>query len=387
MTVPRPYALLAEITYRCPLHCPYCSNPVAASLREAPRRPQVDGYSNGELTTEEWKRVISEAATLGVLQIGFSGGEPLARRDIAELIRGAREANLYTNLITSGIGLDDDRVLALRDAGLDSIQLSFQSDKSGLADEIAGAHAHERKLDVAAKIRAAGIPLSLNFVVHRRNIDRLPQMIELAEVLGVERVELANVQFYGWAFRNRAALLPTREQVERARDIAIAAKARLAGRIEIFYVLPDYYETRPKPCLNGWGQRYLTVNPMGDVLPCPTASSAIPDLRFENVRTRDLVWIWRESESFNRFRGTEWMAEPCRSCPQKEIDFGGCRCQAALLTGNAANTDPVCELSHNRALVDAVLCDVNSSIGCLREWRYRVNPATSPRSESARALG
>ncbi|MGZ5005997.1 MAG: pyrroloquinoline quinone biosynthesis protein PqqE, partial [Chthoniobacterales bacterium] len=327
--MPRPYALLAEVTYRCPLHCPYCSNPVTASLREAPRHPpsfgeasagrQGGGYNNRELTTEEWKRVIREAAALGVLQIGFSGGEPLARSDLAELIRAAREAKLYTNLITSGIGLDDDRVRTLRDAGLDSIQLSFQSDESSLADEIADARAHERKLDVAAKIRAAGIPLSLNFVIHRRNIDRLPQIIDLTEALGAERVELANVQFYGWAFRNRAALLPTRKQVDRARDIATAAKARLAGKIDIFYVLPDYYETRPKPCLNGWGQRYLTVNSIGDVLPCPTASSAIPDLRFENVRERDLGWIWRESESFNRFRGTEWMPEPCRSCPQKEI--------------------------------------------------------------------
>jgi pyrroloquinoline quinone biosynthesis protein E len=374
MTVPRPYALLAEITYRCPLHCPYCSNPVAASLREAPRRPEGGGYNNGELTTEEWKRVIREAAALGVLQIGFSGGEPLARRDLAELIRAAREANLYTNLITSGIGLNDNRLLALRDAGLDSIQLSFQSDESRLADEIAGADAHERKLDAAAKIRATGIPLSLNFVIHRRNIDRLPQMIDLAEALGAERVELANVQFYGWAFRNRAALLPTREQVDRARDIATAAKAQLAGKIDIFYVLPDYYEKRPKPCLNGWGQRYLTVNPIGDVLPCPTASSAIPDLRLENVRTRELDWIWRESESFNRFRGTEWMPEPCRSCPQKEIDFGGCRCQAALLTGKAAKTDPVCTLSSNRTVVDAVLRNVNSSVNNARHWIYRVNP-------------
>ena len=374
MTVPRPYALLAEITYRCPLHCPYCSNPVAASLCEAPRRPQGGGYSNGELTTEEWKRVIRDAAALGVLQIGFSGGEPLARRDLVELIRAAREAKLYTNLITSGIGLDYDCLRALRDAGLDSIQLSFQSDESSLADEIAGARAHERKLNVAAKIRAAGIPLSLNFVIHRRNIDRLPQMINLTEALGAERVELANVQFYGWAFRNRAALLPTREQVDYARDIATAAKMRLAGKIDIFYVLPDYYETRPKPCLNGWGQRYLTVNPIGDVLPCPTASSAIPDLRFENVRKHDLDWIWRESESFNRFRGTKWMPEPCRSCPQKEIDFGGCRCQAALLTGNAANTDPVCTLTPNRTVVDAVLREVNSSGNNARDWMYRVNP-------------
>src|SRR5436190_4449690 len=224
MIAPRPYALLAEITYRCPLHCPYCSNPVAASLCEAPRRSQSGGYSNGELTTEEWKRVIREAAALGVLQIGFSGGEPLARRDLVELIRAAREAKLYTNLITSGIGLDDDRVFALRDAGLDSIQLSFQSDDSSLADEIAGSRAHERKLGVAAKIRAAGIPLSLNFVIHRRNIDRLSEMIDLAESLQAERVELANVQFYGWAFLNRAALLPTREQVVRAREIATAAK-------------------------------------------------------------------------------------------------------------------------------------------------------------------
>jgi PqqA peptide cyclase len=387
MTVPGPYALLAEITYRCPLHCPYCSNPVAASLREAPRRPpsfgeasagrQGGGYSDGELTTEEWKRVIREAAALGVLQIGFSGGEPLARRDLHELVRVAREAKLYTNLITSGIGLDDDRVRALRDTGLDSIQLSFQSDESSLADKIADAPAHERKLGAAAKIRGAGIPLSLNFVIHRRNIDRLPQMIDLAEALGAERVELANVQFYGWAFLNRAALLPTREQVDRAREIAIAAKARLADKIDIFYVLPDYYETRPKPCLNGWGQRYLTVNPIGDVLPCPTASSAIPDLRFENIRARALDWIWRESDSFNRFRGMGWMPEPCRSCPQKAIDFGGCRCQAALLTGNAANTDPVCEFSPNHTIVDVVLGDTNSSDGQAANWTHRVNPKAS----------
>src|SRR6266576_1445758 len=382
MNLSRPYALLAEITYRCPLHCPYCSNPVAVESA-VPSGEQAGPTAlrtahattnNGELTTDEWKRVIREAAALGVLQIGFSGGEPLARRDLAELIRAARETNLYTNLITSAIGLDDDRVRGLRVAGLDSIQLSFQADEPSMADEIAGERAHKRKLDVAAKIRAAGIPLSLNFVIHRRNIDRLPQMIDLTEALGAGRVELANVQFYGWAFLNRDTLLPTREQVARAREIADAAKARLAGKIDIFYVLPDYYETRPKPCLYGWGQRYLTVNPLGDVLPCPTASSAIPDLRFENVRAHGLDWIWRESESFNRFRGTEWMPEPCRSCPQREIDFGGCRCQAALLTGNAANTDPVCELSPNRAYVDALLRDLNSSSDRAPAWIPRVNP-------------
>jgi pyrroloquinoline quinone biosynthesis protein E len=362
MTAPRPYALLAELSYRCPLHCPYCSNPTHAR-------------NDGELTTDEWRRVLCEAAELGVLQVGFSGGEPLVRRDLAELVRGAREAKLYTNLITSGVGLDEARASELRESGLDSVQLSFQSDDADLADEIAGARAHQRKLAAASFIRAAGISLSLNFVVHRRNIDRLAQMIGLAEALGAERVELANVQFYGWAFLNRAALLPTREQVARAREVATAAKSRLAGKIDIFYVLPDYYETRPKPCLNGWGQRYLTVNPTGDVLPCPTASSAIPDLRFENVRARSLDWIWRRSESFNRFRGTEWMPEPCRSCPQKEIDFGGCRCQAALLTGNAGNTDPVCTLSPNRARVDAALRDLNLSVVATCDWMLRVNPS------------
>lgn len=370
MTVPRPYALLAELTYRCPLHCPYCSNPT--QLR-----------SDRELTTEEWHRVFSEASSLGVLQAGLSGGEPLARRDLPEIVRGARAANLYTNLITSGVGLDDARARTLRDAGLDSVQLSIQSDEAELADEIAGTKAHGQKLTAAAAVRANGMSLSLNFVIHRRNIDRLEQMIALTEKLGADRVELANTQFYGWAFLNREALLPTREQVERAREIAAAAKERLAGKIDIFYVLPDYYETRPKPCLNGWGQRYLTVNPIGDVLPCPTASSAMPDMRFENVRERSLEWIWRDSESFNRYRGTEWMPEPCQSCPQREIDFGGCRCQAALLTGNAANTDPVCTLSPNRTLVESVLRQTNESGSDRPDWKYRTSPKTESDVASA----
>jgi len=375
MKPPRPYALLAEITYQCPLHCPYCSNPTAVASAVLSGKSQTF-----DLTTEEWKRVIHEAAQLGVLQIGFSGGEPLARRDLAELISAARAANLYTNLITSGVGLHESRTRELRAAGLDSVQLSFQADGVDLADEIAGARAHASKLAAARQIREAGIPLSLNFVIHRRNIDRLAGMLQLAEDVGAARVELANAQFYGWAFLNRAALLPTREQVTRAREIATAAKARLAGKIDIYYVLPDYYEARPKPCLNGWGQRYFTVNPLGDVLPCPTASSAIPEMRFENVRERSLDWIWHESESFNRFRGTEWMPEPCRSCPEREIDFGGCRCQAALLTANAANTDPVCTLSANRALIDAVLADINVDEN---SWTYRTAPihfeaATAP---------
>ncbi len=359
---PRPYALLAELTYRCPLRCPYCSNPTA--MRD-----------ERELTADEWHRVLHEAAALGVLQVGFSGGEPLVRRDLAEIIRHARGEKLYTNLITSGVGLDETRARTLRDAGLDSVQLSFQADNADLADEIAGARAHRTKLDAAASVRAAGIPLSLNFVLHRRNIDRLLRIIELAETLGATRVELANVQFYGWGFLNRAALLPTREQVSRAREIAITAQQRLAGRLEIFYVLPDYYERRPKPCLNGWGQRYLTVNSLGDVLPCPTALSAIPDMHFENVRAQSLDWIWRESESFNKFRGTDWMPAPCRDCPERERDFGGCRCQAALLTGSAGNTDPVCDLSPHRDRVDQFIESINARTS-EQEWRFRENPAT-----------
>lgn len=369
--IPRPYALLAELTYRCPLHCAYCSNPTATR-------------DEGELTTVEWRNVIAAAADLGVLQVGFSGGEPLVRRDLSELVHVARQAGLYTNLITSGVGFDEKRASELCEAGLDSVQLSFQADEDSLGDTIAGARAHKTKLAAAAAIRKKGIPLSLNFVIHRRNIERLPQILELAEALEATRIELANVQYYGWAFVNRAALLPTREQVNRARAVAAEAKERLAGKMEIFYVLPDYYETRPKPCLAGWGQRYLTVNPIGDVLPCPTASSAIPNMHFDNVRANSLDWIWRESESFNKFRGTAWMPAPCRDCPERERDFGGCRCQAALLTGNPNNTDPVCDLSSHRHLVEKLLIEVNGS-NDEKPWRLRQNPsATNRTSETDR---
>jgi len=359
MSTPRPYALLAELTFRCPLHCPYCSNPLQLQ-------------SGRELTTQEWRRVMAEAANLGVLQIGLSGGEPLARRDLVKIVHAARSENLYVNLITSGVGLDAARARQLRDAGLDTVQLSFQADEATLGDSIAGGRAHRQKRSAAQHIREADLPLSLNFVLHRANIERLPQMLELAEGLGAARVELANTQYYGWAFLNRAHLLPTREQVIRAREIAGAAKTRLTGRIDIFYVLPDYYEPRPKPCLSGWGQRYITVNPIGDVLPCPTASSAMPQLHFENVRARSLDWIWFESESFNRFRGTGWMREPCRNCPERERDFGGCRCQAALITGDARNADPVCALSQHRTKIDDF---IEASTGLeQRRWTPRKNP-------------
>jgi len=353
MTLPRPYGLLAELTHRCPLSCPYCSNPLELTAREE------------ELPAEAWVRVLAQAAQLGVVQVGFSGGEPLLYRNLSRLIATARSEGMYSNLITSGLGLDAGRVRELRSEGLDAIQISLQADEATLGDAVAGASAHDRKLEAARTVVAAGFPLGLNVVLHRRNIDRLDAIIALAESLGAVRLELANTQFYGWAFRNRAALLPTLEQVRHAEQTASHHAARLAGRMQVIYVLPDYYEQRPKPCLHGWASRSLTVNPRGDVLPCQ-AANAIPDLTFDNVRTHSLGWIWRESDAFNRFRGFEWMPEPCRSCPERERDFGGCRCQAAMLTGEAANTDPVCELSPNRAVVDAILAESMTDA-----WTYR----------------
>lgn len=337
MSGPRPYGLLAELTHRCPLRCPYCSNPLELAARDE------------EMPAGIWERVLREAAALGVVQVGFSGGEPLLYRDLARLVRTARAEGIYSNLITSALGLDADRVAELRDAGLDAIQISLQGDEASGADRVAGVAAHERKLAAARAVVAAGMPLGVNVVLHRQNIDRLEGIIPLVESLGAARLELANTQFYGWAYLNRAALLPSFEQAKRAEAIAAA----YSGPLQIIYVLPDYYERRPKPCLHGWGARSMTVNPRGDVLPCQAANS-IPDLAFENVRTRDLASIWRDGDAFNRFRGFEWMPEPCRSCPEKERDFGGCRCQAALLTGDAANTDPVCELAPHPLRVDEI---------------------------------
>jgi PqqA peptide cyclase len=341
-TAPRPFSLLAEITHRCPLHCPYCSNPLQLASTAA------------ELITEDWKRVLKEASELGVLHVGFSGGEPLQRPDLADLVAAAREAGLYSNLITSSLGLSRQRLEELKRAGLDSIQISFQSDEAPLADRIAGTSSHARKLQAAEMVREAEMPLTINTVLHRANIERLEQIISMAERLGAERLELANTQYYGWAFKNRALLLPTRKQIESAIPIASAAKKRLLGKMEILFVVPDYYSDRPKPCMNGWGQKYITVNPTGEVLPCPTAHE-IKSLRFDNVREKSLAWIWNQSEAFNRFRGTEWLPQPCHDCEFREVDFGGCRCQAALITGDAAVTDPACQFSpHRKALTEFV---------------------------------
>ncbi|MCV2489251.1 pyrroloquinoline quinone biosynthesis protein PqqE [Geodermatophilus sp. YIM 151500] len=339
--VDRPFGLLAELTYGCPLHCPYCSNPVElASYRD-------------ELTTVEWQRVLAQARELGVLQLHLSGGEPLLRRDLAEIIRTAVELGLYTNLITSASGLTPRRAEELRAAGLDHVQISIQADEPALNDRIAGTPSFERKVAAARLVKELGWPLTLNVVLHRHNLDRIAGILALAEDLGADRIELANTQYYGWALRNRGALLPSRAQVERAEVVVRAARERLAGRMEIIYVLPDYHGRYPKPCMGGWGRRQLTVIPSGDVLPCPAAHT-LP-LPRANVRDHPLAWIWERSPAFQRFRGTDWMPEPCRSCERRELDFGGCRCQAFLLTGDAARTDPVCHLSPDHGIVaDAV---------------------------------
>jgi pyrroloquinoline quinone biosynthesis protein E len=356
----RPLGLLAELTYRCPLGCPYCSNPTV--LR----------HDGAELTTEEWKRVLAEAADLGALHVHLSGGEPLLHRGLPELVKAASRAGLYTNLLTSGIPFARATAEVLRAAGLDHVQLSLQSDEPEVADAIAGRRSHAAKLEAARLIRELRWPLTINVVLHRRNIQRLPQIIALAEELDADRLELANVQFYGWAHQNRSALLPDIGALKEAAARVAEARVRLRGRLRIDYILPDVLEDRPKPCMEGWGRRYLTVNPQGDVLPCPTAS-CIESLQFENVRNRPLHWIWHQSESFNRFRGTTWMPEPCRSCEWRHEDFGGCRCQAALITGNAANTDPACGLSPHRSRF-AESFQLSKSLAAEPAWSYRKNP-------------
>jgi pyrroloquinoline quinone biosynthesis protein E len=312
--------------------------------------------------------------------VGFSGGEPLQRPDLEQLVATARKAGLYSNLITSAVGLNRRRGEALKAAGLDAVQISFQADEPGLADKISASASHAIKIEAARMVRELGFPLTVNVVIHRANIDRLEKIIGLAEELGAERLELANTQYYGWAFRNRAQLLPTRVQIDEALRVTAAARQRLLDKMEILFVAPDYYGERPKPCMNGWGNRFLTVNPAGDALPCPTAGE-IPGMRFDNVLTKSLEWIWHQSESFNRFRGTEWMPEPCRTCEFREIDFGGCRCQAALITGDPAATDPACSLSpHRRRLLEFVAsvqtADPAKDVLDSAKLAYRQNPAS-----------
>jgi PqqA peptide cyclase len=337
-----PLWLLAEITYRCPLHCVYCYNPVDFALTER------------ELATDDWIRVLREARALGSVQCGFSGGEPLVRDDLEVLVAEAHRLGYYTNLLTSGVGLTEERAARLKQAGLDHIQLSFQDSTREMNDFLSHTKTFELKQRVARLIKANGWPMVLNVVIHRMNVDYIDKIIEMAVDLGAEYLELANSQYYSWAHVNRDHLLPSREQLQRAERITNEYRARLGDRIRMFFVVPDYYENRPKKCMNGWGNVFLTIAPDGTALPCHTAKM-LPGLTFPNVRDMDLRSIWYESDGFNRFRGKGWMKEPCRSCPEQDKDLGGCRCQAYMLTGDAANADPVCDKSPLHGVVtDAV---------------------------------
>lgn len=334
-----PMGLIAELTHRCPLACAYCSNPVELSRASA------------ELDTAAWLRVFEEAAKLGVLHLHLTGGEPMARKDLPQLVKGAASLQLYTNLITSGVLLDDVAMAALLDAGIDHIQLSFQDIAEREADRSAGLDgAHARKLAAARRIREAGLPLTLNFVVHRGNVDRTADMLALGEALGAARIEIAHVQYYGWGLLNRSALLPTVAQLEAATAAVEVARVRFKGRIVVDYVVPDYYATRPKACMGGWAQRFINISPAGKAMPCHAAET-LPGFVFPSVREQSLAEIWSDSDAFQRFRGTGWAPEPCRSCDRLEIDWGGCRCQAFALTGDATRTDPACALSPDHALM------------------------------------
>jgi pyrroloquinoline quinone biosynthesis protein E len=355
MSIPRPLCLLAELTYRCPLKCPYCSNPLEL------------GRYRRELDTATWRRVLDEAAALGVVQVHFSGGEPLVRRDLAELVQHARRLDLYTNLSTGGTLCDAPVLEDLRAAGLDAVQISLLDSRPAGNDWLAGLASFDKKRLAVESARRLEFPVTLNVVLHRHNLDRLEEIIELARQWGVNRLELAHVQYAGWAFRNRAALLPSRGQVERADAIVTAARQRQASP-EIVHVLPDYFQNFPKACLHGWGRVFLTVAPDGAILPCQTARE-IPGLEFPNVRDVSLGEAWYHAPVFARFRGTGWMPEPCRSCERREIDFSGCRCQAFLLTGDPSATDPVCQLSPLHHVVELAIREADDSPAALQ---YRV---------------
>jgi PqqA peptide cyclase len=337
-----PLWLLAELTYRCPLHCVFCYNPVDYATYGA------------ELATADWLRVLREGRGLGATQLGFSGGEPLVRDDLELLVAEARRLGYYSNLITSGVGLNERRIAAFKDGGLDHIQLSFQDSTREMNDFLSSTRTFDLKRRVAKLIKQYDYPMVLNVVLHRLNIDHVEQILDLALELEAEYVELANTQYYGWAYVNRDQLLPTRDQLRRAEAVVNRFRERVGNAMRIYFVVPDYYENRPKACMNGWGAVFLCVTADGLALPCHEAR-VLPGLEFPSVRDRDLRWIWRDSHAFNRYRGDEWMKEPCRSCPEKIRDYGGCRCQAYLLTGDAANADPVCDKSpHHARVTDAI---------------------------------
>lgn len=338
----KPLWLLAELTYRCPLQCPYCSNPV-----------EIAKY-NDELSTQDWIRVLKEARKMGATQLGLSGGEPLVRQDLEEIIAEARQLGYYTNLITSGVGMDEKRVAAFKEAGLDHIQISFQASDEELNNYLGGTASFQHKLDMARVVKQYEYPMVLNIVIHRQNIDQMKDILDMTIALKADYVELASTQYYGWSKINAEQLLPTREQLTRAEAIAHEYQERMKDDMKIIYVVPDYFEERPKACMNGWGSIFLTIAPDGSALPCHAAAQ-LPGLTFPNVKDMSIPEIWDNSEAFNKFRGFDWMQEPCRSCDEKEKDFGGCRCQAYMMTGDATQADPVCAKSpHHQALVDEV---------------------------------
>ena len=339
MTAERPYTLVAELTYRCPLQCAYCSNPV-----DLERHRQ-------ELDTEAWVRIVEEAESLGVVQLNLTGGEPLLRDDLETIVQAARRREVYTNLITSGVPLTRERLAALQQAGLDAVQISLQDSTPAGSAAVAGVDRFEAKMAAAAWVTSLGLPLTINVVLHRDNLDRAGEFITLAEELGAQRVELANTQYLGWALANRAKLLPSRGQIERARDIADAARTRLRGKMEVLFVLPDYYADRPRACMDGWGRRFIVVAPDGLVLPCHAAHT-LPGFDFPRATEGSLEQAWHDAPAFQRFRGDAWMPEPCRSCDKRHVDFGGCRCQAFHLTGDARATDPACALSPQHGIVE-----------------------------------
>ena len=342
MTIAPPYWLLAELTYRCPLHCAFCYNPLDhAAIRD-------------ELDTAGWVRVMREARAMGAVQLGFSGGEPLARDDLEELVAEAHRLGFYTNLITSGVGLTEPRIAALKAAGLDHIQLSFQDSTREMNDFLSSTKTFELKKKVAALIRKYDYPMVMNCVLHRHNLAHVDKIIEMALELEAEYLELANTQYYGWAKLNQHQLMPTLSQVREAEQVVQRYREKIGKRCKLLFVVPDYYEDRPKACMNGWGAVFLAVAPDGAALPCHNARS-LPGIELPNVKDASLEWIWRDSPAFNLFRGDDWMQEPCRSCPEKAIDFGGCRCQAAMLAGDARAADPVCSKSPQRGRVDAII--------------------------------
>lgn len=334
-----PRWLLAELTYACPLQCPYCSNPLDYAQYPA------------ELSTEDWQRVLTQARKMGAVQLGFSGGEPLTRPDLPDLVKHARTLGYYSNLITSGYGMTEDKIIELKQAGLDHIQVSIQASTQQLNDHIAGTTSFEHKKQVAHLVKKHGYPMVLCVVIHRENIHQMADILAMAEELEADYLELANTQYYGWAHINRDLLMPTREQFQEAEAIAQAFKAKVAGKMKVYYVVPDFYEDRPKACMNGWGTTFLTIAPDGTALPCHSARE-LPGLDCPNVKDFSVEEIWRDSKAFNFFRGFDWMPEPCRSCDEKTKDFGGCRCQAYLLTGDMNSTDPVCSKSPRHDVIE-----------------------------------